>query len=80
MIFLDMEDIDPQYISYLIQDERRSHGDISQILKRRYPCKKGLSERSVRRFCKEYGITNRSCIDNKSLDKLVHDTVKKVRY
>ena len=48
-----MDNICEKYVEHLVFTEQKSHRQISEILKSSYPNQKGLSERSVRRFCKE---------------------------
>ena len=54
-----------------------SHKKISEELQGRFPAMKGLSERSVRRFCLKHGLHKPRGAD---LDEIVKDSVKEVRY
>lgn len=60
------------------QNKKKSHCQISEILKSSYPNQKGLSERSVRRFCNERGISKRAILSDESLDDMVRESVRKV--
>lgn len=51
-----MEDVPLELVDYLVKSGL-TYSEISIRLKRRYPSIRGLSSRSVRRFCKENGIT-----------------------
>ena len=39
------------YIKKLVEKQAKTHREVSDILKQRYPGVEGLSERSVRRYC-----------------------------
>ena len=51
---------------------------ISMSLQWRYPSQRGLSARSVRRFCAEEGIHYRSHLSDGQLDRLVASRVMSV--
>jgi len=70
-----MDFVDEAYISSLI-DEQKTHLEISEILKRSYPNTRGLSERSVRRYCKAKDFTSR--IKQSKIDEAVSRAVEKV--
>lgn len=53
-----------------------THMEISTELKGKHPGMKGLSERSVRRFCQEQGISKPR---DRELDDIVEDSVREVR-
>ena len=68
------------YIRKLVFEERKSHRDISTELKRSYPMiKRGLSEKSVARFCESYNIHATSRISDLALDAAVRSSVAKVK-
>ena len=52
-----------------------THKQISEELQRQFPSSKGLSKRSVRRFCKEHDIHKPRGPD---LDAIVSDSVEEV--
>ena len=62
----------------LVVEDRRSHRDISDELRRRYPTMRGLSARSVRRFCEIYGIHSTSRVSDLELDTYVRNCVARV--
>ena len=67
------------YIKRLVVDERRTHRDISAELRRSYPMiRRGLSERSVARFCESYDIHATSRIPDQALDTVVRSSVSRV--
>ena len=39
------------YIKKLVEKQAKTHREVSEILRQRYPGVEGLSERSVRRYC-----------------------------
>ena len=63
-------------VEHLAVNEARTHEEVYQILLKRYPGIKGLSCRSVRRFCKSHGITRRSEVDDETLDTVVHNQIE----
>lgn len=66
-------------IRRLVVDERKTHKYVSRELKRIYPSvSRGLSERSVRRFCSEKGIHSTSRLDDGTLDAAVRRCVSRV--
>ena len=62
-------------VEHLVVNEARTHEEVYQILLKRYPGEKGLSCRSVRRFCKSHGITQRSEVDDETLDTVVQNQI-----
>ena len=67
-----MENIPTEHIAQLVLNEGRSNAQISEILQRLYPNQRGLSERSVRRFCCENGISRRSGLNDDTLQEVVN--------
>ena len=64
------------YIRRMIVEERKTHRDVSRELKRAYPMiNRGLSERSVARFCETHYIHATSRIDDQTLDNAVRGAV-----
>ena len=39
------------YIKELVEKQAKTHREVSEILRQRYPVVEGLSKRSVRRYC-----------------------------
>ena len=58
--------------------EDRSNRDVSDELRRWYPTMRGLSARSVRRFCEIYGIHSTSRVSDLELDTYVRNCVARV--
>ena len=59
-------------------EEGISHSEISYRLRRRHPGVRGLSERSVRRFCFEHDIHSNSGVSNRELRQIVEAGVREV--
>ena len=59
-------------------NEGRSHFEVSSLLLSRYPGERGLSERNVRRFCKDHEIHYRSGLADSQLDAEVCCVVRAV--
>ena len=67
-------------IRKLIVEERRSHQDVSVILKEKFPyLSQGLSSRTVRRFCKTHNIHRTSRLEGGAVDRIVRTAIQKVR-
>jgi len=72
-----MEAFDPEFIRKLVK-EGRSYQNISDMLKEMHPDTRGLSERSVRRYCNENGISYRSGLNQEELTEAVSRAVSEV--
>ena len=66
-------------ISKRVKEERKSHKQISVELKGLYPGVRGLSIRSVRRFCEKHDIHATSLLTNENLDRVVSSSIAKVQ-
>lgn len=62
----------------LVLAERKTHQQISDILKERNPGIRGLSAMSVRRFCTTNGIRTRTTLNEKEIEKEVSKCVNQV--
>ena len=76
--FPNMNDFSAEYIKDLVITQRKKHSDVSLLLKERFPGKKGLSSRSVRRFCLENGIHLHKRLSNDELEQCTRDVVARV--
>lgn len=65
-------------ISRRVKEERKTQREISEELKTMYPGVRGLSVRSVRRFCEKHNIHSTSLLSDEDLDKVVCSSVAKV--
>ena len=71
--FPNMNDFSTEYIKDLVITQRKTHSEVSFLLKERFPDKKGFSSRSVRRFCFENGINLRNSLLNDELEQCTRD-------
>ena len=62
----------------LVLTKRKTHQEISNILKERHPDMRGLSTMNVRRFCNENGIRTRTTLDDSELEKEVTKSITEV--
>ena len=67
------------HVRKLVVKDRRSHRDIGEELRRRYPTMRGLNARSVGRFCETYDIHSTSRVSDLELDTYVRNGVARVR-
>ena len=63
------------YIKDLVITQRKTHSEVSLLLKERFPDKKGLSSRSVRRFCLKNRIHLHNRLSNNELEQCTRDVV-----
>ena len=63
-----------------VEKERWTHDRLSDFLQRAYPGVRGLSVRSLQRFCSEKGIHKTARISEQELDRVVADAVAKVNH
>ena len=61
-----------------IEQQRKSHGEVSAELQQLYPGVRGLSCMSVRRYCTQHGIHKTARVDDATLDQIVTSNVAKV--
>ena len=74
-----MDTIDPEWIKHLVMNLKKSHREISDIIKARGRAR-GFSERSVRRFCEKHNIHYRSGLSNEDLAAVTRNAVNQVFY
>lgn len=65
--FPNMNDFSAEYIKDLVITQRKTHSEVSLLLKERFPDKKGFCSRSVRRFFFENGISLHNRLSNDEL-------------
>lgn len=75
----NMDQVDVEYVRLQIQ-RGRTHAEISKDLKDQNPTKKGLSERSVRRFCHLHNLHYRCRLTQRQLDDEVRKRVGQVTF
>ena len=59
-----MESVDENMVIDLIKNKKLSYNEASEVLGGAYPGLRGLSSRSVRRFCNERGISSRTSAED----------------
>lgn len=72
--------IEEHYIRTLIVEGRWTHKEVSNHLKEEYPDKRGLSEISVRSYCKMHNIHKTSRLTDDQLDVVVNNAVCQVMH
>ena len=65
-------------VRQMVEVERKSHEKVSEELMVRFSGKKGLSSRSVRRFCSEHDIHGISRLEQPELSQVVATAVDQV--
>ena len=75
-----LEDIDgiQSYIQHAKEVERKTNAQISAELQQTFPTMRGLSQRSVERFCADHKIAATSRLDAQSLSRVVKSAVSEV--
>ena len=66
------------YIREKIEKQHMTHGKLSEILSARLPGVRGLSIRSIERFCQEKGIHKTSRLSQVEVTQAVGEAVAKV--
>ena len=62
----------------LVLTKRKTHQEISNILKKRHHDMRGLSAMNVRGFCNENGIRTRTTLDDSEIEKGVTKSITEV--
>ena len=66
------------FIRRKVELERKTHDQISEELQQDYPGTKGLSSRSIRRFCDAHNIHSTSRLSQAELSRVVSTAVSQV--
>ena len=74
----NMNDFSAEYIKDLVITQRKTQSEVSLFLKERFPSKKDLSSKSVRRFCFENGINLHNRLSNDELEQCTRDVVARL--
>ena len=68
------------YIKKLVEKQAKTHREVSEILRQRYPGVEGLSERSVRRYCATNNIQRHDTgLTPVDVDNVVASAIAKVK-
>ena len=69
-----------EYVEYVkdVVVTRKTHSEVSLLLKEAYPGRRGLSLRSVRRFCFKNGIHVQNRLSNDELEQCTKEVVARV--
>ena len=70
--------MDYDEVVHLYFEQRQTHEEIAAILQQRHPGVRGLSARSVKRYCQTHKISRRSRLTEAQLDVVVHHAVQRV--
>jgi len=72
-----MDDMDEGEVRTLVE-RGETHDQISHHLKQIYPNRRGISARSVRRFCSQRDIRQRNEMNDDELDRVIESRVSAV--
>jgi len=72
-----MDDMDEEEVRKLVE-RGETHDQISHHLKQIYPNRRGISARSVRRFCSQRDIRQRNEMNDDELDRVIESRVSAV--
>lgn len=67
------------HIRHLVENDNKTHKQIGAWLNERFPGSRGISERSVRRYCAKHNINSRDSISTDALKQVVSSAVREVR-
>ena len=73
-----MDDVSVEFVKDLVVTQRKTHSEVSLLLKEAYPDRRGLSLRSVRRFCLKNGIHAQNRLSNDELEQCTKEVVARV--
>ena len=73
-----MDDVSVEFVKDLVVTQRKTHFEVSLLLKEAYPDRRGLSLRSVRRFCLKNGIHAQNRLSNDELEQCTKEVVAQV--
>ena len=66
------------FVRDLIEHRRKSHYQVSAELQQMYTDVQGLSEMSVRHYCRKHGIYKTARVDDATLDQLISTNIARV--
>ena len=75
---LNMDAVIVDFVRDLVVTQGKTHSQVSLLLQEAYPGKRGLSSRSVRRFCLKNGIHAQNRLSNEELEHYTKEVVARV--
>ena len=75
---LNMDFVNVDFVRDLVVTRGKTHSQVSLLLQEAYPGKRGLSSRSVRRFCLKNGIHAQNRLSNEELKHYTKEVVARV--
>ena len=75
---LNMDAVNVDFMRDLVVTQGKTHSQVSLLLQEAYPGKRGLSSRSVRRFCLKNGIHAQNRLSNEELEHYTKEVVARV--
>ena len=75
---LNMDAVNVDFVRDLVVTQGKTHSQVSLLLQEAYPGKRGLSSRSVRRFCLKNGIHAQNRLSNEELEHYTKQVVARV--
>ena len=73
-----MDDVSVEFVKDLVVTQRKTHSEVSLLLKEAYPARRGRSLRSVQRFCLKNGIHAQNRLSNDELEQCNKEVVARV--
>ena len=76
-----MDEVNVEYVEYvkdLVVNKKKTHSQVSLLLPEAFPEKRGLSKRSVRRFCGENNVHSQQRVSQDDLEQCARTVVAKV--
>ena len=67
-----------EYVKDLVVNKKKTHSQVSLLLQEAFPGKRGLSKRSVRRFCCENNVHSQQLVSQDDLEQCARTVVAKV--
>ena len=74
---IDLDAVNVDFVRDLVT-QGKTHSQVSLLLQEAYPGKRGLSSRSVRRFCLKNGIHAQNRLSNEELEHYTKEVVARV--
>ena len=73
-----MDNVGVEFVKDLVVNQRKTHSEVSLLLKEAYPDWRGLTLRSVRRFCLKNVIHVQNRLSNDELKQCTKEVVAQV--